>query len=106
MAGLRYWRNGFFRDFLGEIHWLKHTLRRFGAPLGFGQMPFGRCKCASSHGLGESVTRGDRRGRELWFGSPSPPLTSPREYTAQICLWSNKHGPWGLWGENDHRLAQ
>ena len=25
---------------------------------------------------GESVTRGDRRGRELWFGSPSPPLTA------------------------------
>ena len=25
---------------------------------------------------GESVTRGDRRDRELWFGSPSPPLTA------------------------------
>ena len=53
-------------------------------------MLFGRCECAYSRGLGESVTRGDRRGRELWFGSPAPPLTSPREYTAQLCLWFNK----------------
>jgi hypothetical protein len=81
----------FFRDLLGEIHWLKHIWYRFGAPFGFGQMFFGRCECAYSRGLGESVARGDRRGRELWFGSPSPPLTSPREYTAQICVWFNKH---------------
>jgi len=70
----------FFRDYLGEIHWQKHTWRRFGAPLGLGQMPFGRCECAYSRGLGESVTRGDRRGRELGFGSPSPPLAGPCEW--------------------------
>ena len=34
---------------------------------------------AYSRGLCESVTRGDRRRRELWFGRPSPPLASPRE---------------------------
>jgi hypothetical protein len=34
---------------------------------------------AYSPGPGESVTRGDRRGRELWFGSPSPPLAGPCE---------------------------
>jgi hypothetical protein len=34
---------------------------------------------AYSQGPGESVTRGDRRGRERWFGSPSPPLAGPCE---------------------------
>jgi hypothetical protein len=43
------------------------------------QMLFGRSGRAYSHGLGESVTRGDRRRRELWFGRPSPPLASPCE---------------------------
>ena len=38
--------------------------------------PWGR---AYSRGLGESVTRGDRRERELEFGSSFPPLASPRE---------------------------
>ena len=35
---------------------------------------------AYSRGPSESVTHGDRRGRELWFGSPSPPLAGPREW--------------------------
>jgi hypothetical protein len=43
------------------------------------QMLFGPSRRAYSHGLGESVTRGDRRRRELVFGRPSPPLASPCE---------------------------
>jgi hypothetical protein len=35
---------------------------------------------AYSRGPGESVTRGDRQGRELWFGIPSLPLAGPHEW--------------------------
>ena len=66
--------NWFFRDFLGENHWQKHARPRSGTQPDCGQTPFRRCKFACSHGLGEFVARCDRRGRELWFGKPSPPL--------------------------------
>ena len=47
---------------------------------------FGR---AYSWGRGESVTRGDRRRRELEFGRPSPPLARPRESTARVGFWTD-----------------
>ena len=49
-------------DFLREVPWLVFSCRR-----------------AYSQGPGESVTRGDRRGRELGLRWPSPPLAGPRE---------------------------
>ena len=42
---------------------------------------------AYSRGRGESVTRSDRRRRELGLESPSPPLACPRESTARLPLW-------------------
>ncbi len=50
---------------------------------------------AYSHGLSESVTRSDRRRRELEFESPSPPLASPCESTARLRHRTNKDGPLG-----------
>jgi hypothetical protein len=65
----------FWALFIGQNHTLPHP----GAPLNHGRRLTESPGRAYSRGLGESVTRGDRRRRELEFGSPSPPLASPRE---------------------------
>ena len=42
---------------------------------------------AYSQERGESVTRGDRRQRELEFGSPLPPLARSCEYDGAGWSW-------------------
>ena len=69
-----------------------------GAPVSYGRRRFGCRGRAYSRGLGESVTRGDRRQRERWFGRPSPPLASPREYTARFLHSVSKEGVSGQKG--------
>ena len=74
---------GFFGDLPWVFYWVKTRPVGIGARKVFGQRPCGALGRAYSRGLGESVTRGDRRGCERGLERPAPPVARPREYTAR-----------------------
>ena len=79
----------FWEFFIGQ----KHAVHRSAHRWVLGPRRIGGPGRAYSRGLGESVTRGDRRERELEFGSSFPPLASPCEYTARFRHFLKKGGP-------------
>ena len=74
---------------------MEHPWRRFGMGVGraYGRRVRRRGKLAGAPiraGGGESVTRGDRRQRELEFGRPSPPLAPPARIDGATTVNSNQ----------------